>query len=382
MEWQKIGVSAIPWEQKSMNWYIKKASPDGEEDNSHPQSAPGYPYYIAIHREGRLKGQAPESIRMVPNLKREWDRGGFGTGHKMQEFKGKSIREVFNKLRDHGINPSYDEVDFYEVRAPNSPRRGLNRQRVFSILSRASSQGINLTAGYDDDEAENLIETAFEEVMVPEHNITNTSTCETIYEIMGERIRLGIIVGGTPALWFEDYSFCERFPQVQSWGDDAWDKASGKYKHQDTFNIKGPTYDVLPNGKWTLIDYAQRNIPLKRSREERLAGLPINGRLISKGFQDPVSGVRVRLKTRLDGHGFYKVEVESRKFDGDASQVLSRAPAWWRKYYNFINPIWSRTATQSYLNVQFENLTDEEYQQMVTLLKEGLTSGAIIVASR
>ena len=118
-------------------------------------SIPGYPYYLAIHREGRLKGQAPESIKMIPNLKREWDRGGFGTGHRTREFKGTSIQEVFDKLQAEGINPRYDEVDFYEVRAPNSPRRGLNRQQVFSMLE-SKSINDNIRTAQEEDDNEDL----------------------------------------------------------------------------------------------------------------------------------------------------------------------------------------------------------------------------------
>jgi hypothetical protein len=112
-----------------MNWYTKKNA-----------GVMSYPYYIAIHSTGRLKGQAPLQISMVPELRRQWDSGGFGTGKKMQEFKDASMADLFGQLHEAGLDPRHDDIEFYEVRAPNSPRRGLNRQQVFSLMSKASSK--------------------------------------------------------------------------------------------------------------------------------------------------------------------------------------------------------------------------------------------------
>jgi len=82
---------------------------------------PGYPYYLAIHSEGRLKGQYPNEIGFVPNLRKQWDKGGFGTGKKTTEFKSENVDDLLMQLQQRHINPRFD-VDFYVVRRPNSHR--------------------------------------------------------------------------------------------------------------------------------------------------------------------------------------------------------------------------------------------------------------------
>lgn len=118
-----------------------------------------YPYYLAIHEEGRLKGQAPMEISLIPSLRQQWDRGGFGTGKKLREFRDTSPKDLVLQMQQAGINPRYDEVAFYEVKAPNSPRTGIPRQRFFSMLSQASVK----TAM---DEEDPLMEEAFGDVAV------------------------------------------------------------------------------------------------------------------------------------------------------------------------------------------------------------------------
>lgn len=113
-----------------MNWY-KKAQ--NQQNDKNGVNIPGYPYYLAISREGRLKGQAPMNIKFVPSLVREWDRGGFGTGTKATEFKGYSAQEVLNQLKMRHINPAFDAVDFYIVRRPNSSRERLQYAMILDM---------------------------------------------------------------------------------------------------------------------------------------------------------------------------------------------------------------------------------------------------------
>jgi len=109
-----------------MNWY-KQAQEKTKE-------IPGYPYYLAIYREGRLKGQYPPGIRFVPQLERQWDKGGFGTGKKSTEFKATDIKELLNQLKMKRINPSFDDVTFYVVRRPQSPREGIQYPHLLDMM--------------------------------------------------------------------------------------------------------------------------------------------------------------------------------------------------------------------------------------------------------
>lgn len=100
-----------------------------------------YPRYVSEMREGRLKGQSPMEIRMVPNLRKEWDSGGFGTGSRLIEFEADSPAGLIHKLMDEGISPQYDDVEFYEIRGPNSPRVRIPRQRLFEMAHRPPTAG-------------------------------------------------------------------------------------------------------------------------------------------------------------------------------------------------------------------------------------------------
>jgi len=93
----------------------------------------GYPYYVAVYSEGRLKGQAPMEIRFVPNLRKKWDAGGFGTGKRTKEFKSTDIKGLLNQLNMARIHPVHDDVDFYIVRLPNGPREKIPYSRLQDI---------------------------------------------------------------------------------------------------------------------------------------------------------------------------------------------------------------------------------------------------------
>lgn len=103
-----------------MNWYKTAQS--------------NYPYYIAVYYEGRLKGQYPPSIGMIPDMKRKWDRGDFGTGKTMVELKDTTIQDLIGQLRAKGKDPRFDDVDFYIVRKPNSPREGIHYSRLIDMM--------------------------------------------------------------------------------------------------------------------------------------------------------------------------------------------------------------------------------------------------------
>lgn len=86
-----------------------------------------------------------------------------------------------------------------------------------------------------------------------ELKVVSTSTCETRYEYGQHWIRLWMIVGGTPALAFQDYGASRRYPVVERWDTEHWEKTVQRYHHQDPQNIVGPmATEVLPEGEATL----------------------------------------------------------------------------------------------------------------------------------
>jgi len=93
-----------------------------------------YPYYIAERREGRLKGMAPPNIRAIPSLRRKWDGGGFGTGVRTTEERAPNPRDLLDRLRSRNVNPQFDDVEFYVVRAPNSPRERIQYGRLLAEI--------------------------------------------------------------------------------------------------------------------------------------------------------------------------------------------------------------------------------------------------------
>lgn len=106
-------------ENLSKKWY----SLAKEAQFQHP-----YPYYIAVCREGRFKGQYPEGIQYIPQLKRQWDRGGLGSGSRMIEIKDASPSRILLQVRQKGFDPK--EAEYYVVDSPQSHRRKLHYQDI------------------------------------------------------------------------------------------------------------------------------------------------------------------------------------------------------------------------------------------------------------
>lgn len=103
-----------------------------------------------------------------------------------------------------------------------------------------------------------------------------TTSCETAYRVLfnGEvyHVNLWIIVGGTPAIAFDDCgAITRRFvptPEVQEkWS--GWE--NGRFPHQKTSPIQGPTPDVLPNGADDLEQFLIDCLPQMREEKKKQA---------------------------------------------------------------------------------------------------------------
>jgi hypothetical protein len=96
-----------------------------------------YPYYIAEVREGRLKGMAPHDMSMIPSLRRQWDRGGFGTGTKLREFRSADFGDLAAQVRRAGFDTR--DAEFFAIRGPNSPKQKVFGDELFALLRQAAA---------------------------------------------------------------------------------------------------------------------------------------------------------------------------------------------------------------------------------------------------
>lgn len=101
-----------------------------------------YPRYVAEMREGRFKGGPyPQGVQYVPALKRQWDRGGFGTGTRLTEVESDDLGDLIGQLRAKGINPQFDDVEVYEIRSMGSPRVRVPNHRLYDVLRTPATGG-------------------------------------------------------------------------------------------------------------------------------------------------------------------------------------------------------------------------------------------------
>jgi hypothetical protein len=215
----------------------------------------------------------------------------------------------------------------------------------------------------DDWEISILYEDLKEKLLITQVYQLETSSCETTYDFGGTIVKLWIITGGTPALALEDYSLTQRFPIVSKWSNENWLKEENRYKHQNPNAIQGPTYDVLPNGKQDIIDYALTNFPKAQTRQTRYNSLPIKGNIKGKKSLDKATKSYSQPSLTLNPY-YFNVNVPKPE----------NYHPWWSKILAFCN-------THSKLNHlnsgSYEKLSEAEFKELVNLLNEGVSKGII-----
>jgi len=216
----------------------------------------------------------------------------------------------------------------------------------------------------------------------------STKSCETIYQVGDNRVRLFIVTGGTPALSFDDHTFTERFPMWDMrWNvkQEEWGKREC-YPHQNPDSIQGPTFDVLPEGRKTLEDFVGRNAPKLALRVERYANLPVppkmlhpyafsrhGKQIVSKRIRDADEGTFVNFEAQLCPYRFGLVTCSSKYYAGRCEDKVEKlAPSWWKKFNAFAAPICDASRDC------YDKLTETEYQQLCDLLKEGVATKAFV----
>jgi hypothetical protein len=219
------------------------------------------------------------------------------------------------------------------------------------------------------------------------------TACSTRYLVNWENeyytIILGIITGGTPSLEFSDYSFIERYPVVNKWDNSHWMKDKGRYDHQDPWDIKGPTFEVLPEGEKTVEQFLEKYVPLKKLRILRHKNLPVGeeflhvGKNLTSIFWPFVRSRRVRDEEEKTYVHFAFDLTKSRFGTVTANSTVScthdlaLASPWWRKYDAFVRNININNDIGRY-----ELLSDTEYCQLCNLLREGIEQKEFVKVRR
>ena len=192
----------------------------------------------------------------------------------------------------------------------------------------------------------------------------STSACKTVYSVNGCTISLWIITGGTPAVDFDSYGFCQRYPKVARWSDDQWQTGLMKYRHQSLDDLQGPTAnEVLPNGEKDLIEFVEEFGPLREKRMQRYNGLPTHY-LKSKRFHDLDNCCYFWVEFQPKANYIGSVTLESRYYCGRCEDVLAKYGCrGWRHLAKLLSEV------DGSLKGGWETLNDEQYNAIVQAMK-------------
>ena len=196
----------------------------------------------------------------------------------------------------------------------------------------------------------------------------STSSCETIYDVDGTRIRLSIITGGTPCLSFQDYSYSERYPvNRHQWSNEHWIKEIGLYIHQDPECIQGPDFSVLPETEKTVEKYLAINLPKKQLTEARFNALPVSSTIYSKRVRDREEHTMVRAKLSIEKCRLSCITLSSNAYCGRVEKKITLFDSWWVRAMAVINTIHDKYMSEL---GSWNLLTEDEYKAVVKILSE------------
>jgi hypothetical protein len=147
-------------ESNNSGWYKKAIAVQVEPIERKSSLELKYPYYIAQHREGRMKGQYPPDIAYMPQYKRMWDQGKMGNGTTMKEYKADTIEALLADLQRKNVKPQFDNVDFFIVEDPNRPRQRIAFSRLIEMQRRQRLEALE----EDNDPPDEDIDYDFQEI--------------------------------------------------------------------------------------------------------------------------------------------------------------------------------------------------------------------------
>ena len=177
------------------------------------------------------------------------------------------------------------------------------------------------------------------------------SSCETLFNVNGEIIRLYIIIGGTPALAFEDHSFSQVYPVKDTrWRTSEFvsvpnptnNHKKPRYVFQglDTPDdeIQGPEMDVLPEGEATVIQFLEHYVPLRNLRRNRYESLPCKGNLRSKRFHNKEEKYYYYLTLEISQSLLSSITMTSGYSFGQIT-YFEEGQEWWAEYASVLRDI-------------------------------------------
>jgi hypothetical protein len=193
-----------------------------------------------------------------------------------------------------------------------------------------------------------------------------SGACEAVYrmEVDGTpvRLRLWIIIGGTPALAFDNYSYTARFDKVEKFSNANWN--GNCYNHQTRVKFGNvdfpPSFEDLPNGMQDVHAFLQHAFPLRAKRDARMAELPQTYQIRSRRVHDREERTYVWAKIDVRDYGVAPVTFESAVYDGRCEDKIAMFPWYWQLAQSVCNPIFDRHDGTS----AWESLSDSEFQQV------------------
>ena len=199
-----------------------------------------------------------------------------------------------------------------------------------------------------------------------------TSACETTYDVNGIKVKLWVIVGGTPCLDFADYSpFKIRFPMIEKYSSDNWIDEENRYKHQNPNNMQGITYQELENGEQALYKFVGDSyLPkheLCKRRWDLLPIEPVPGGMgskiiVSKRVRDKEERTYVRAELVFDNKfRIGSVCVSSPNYHGQLRNNSKLFHHWWTEMDDLLRSFKGK--------VFLSDLTYDEWFSIVKMIK-------------
>lgn len=190
-----------------------------------------------------------------------------------------------------------------------------------------------------------------------------TSTCETIYMVGDRELVLWIITGGTPALDFAMTPFAKRFPVVEKWNDNNWNGTCYLHQLGQIYPIGPKIEDVLPRGFDDFWNFYNENISKIILCEKRFGAVRDYLPITSKRVHDKIDRTYVHAHVGSGYHCSYPpvVTCRSRLYSGRFYEKMSIFGSWWQKCQKLLD---------KYLNKRWDELSEDEFQEIVALLKE------------
>ena len=196
------------------------------------------------------------------------------------------------------------------------------------------------------------------------------SSCETFFNVNGEIIRLYIIIGGTPAIAFEDHSFSHKYPITDTrWATsefkDPFPVTANCKKPRYTFQgmdtpdneIQGPGVEVLPEGEATVAQFLEHYVSLRNLRRDRYELLPFKGLLRSKRFHDKQESYYYYLTLEINESLLSSISKVSNHSSGQAT-YFEKGQEWWAEYASVLRDITVAAGRFP----RYEELTDEQFE--------------------